>query len=266
MKPSSNVCGTTTKVPSKREAKKQINIRWNSKIFFQIGLIVSLLAMFFVMELEIGLKQQVAVAKDNAIWETPPTITYVVKKEEAVKPEEKPKKVVKREPIKVTTAVSHTFTKVDDSAPVLEGKTIAEGDTAIKVPVQSGDENGTNKVATKNILGVEFVPVFPGCEGVDGNDAKISCMSSKIRAFISRKFDSGKFDYFEPGSIQSIYTVFTIDAQGAIVDIKARAADKKLEDEARRVISGLPIMKPGKQGATAVNVTYAVPISFQVNN
>ena len=266
MKPSSNVCGTTTKVPSKRDEKKQINIRWNSGIFFQVGLIVSLLAMFFVMELEIGVKPQVAIAKDGAIWETPPTIIYKVEKEPITKPVEKQKKIAKRTQVKVTKAITHVFKKIDDISKELEGKVISEGEPVVTTPTTPVITKGNETPPTKNIMGVEFVPIYPGCEGAIGNQAKIECMSSKIRAFIGRKFDAGKFNYFEPGSIQSIHTVFTIDTYGNVVDIQARAADKNLEKEARRVISKLPNITPGKQGVTAVNVTYAVPISFQVRN
>ena len=49
-----NSDGTETKVLSKREQKKRINIRWNSTLFFQIGLVITLLFTLVVMEMKIG--------------------------------------------------------------------------------------------------------------------------------------------------------------------------------------------------------------------
>ncbi|WP_432412645.1 energy transducer TonB [Rasiella sp. SM2506] len=266
MKRSSNVCGATTKVPSKRAVKKQINISWNSSIFFQVGLIVSLLAAFFVMELEIGTAPNVAVTHDDVLWETIPVITYTVLKDIVETPKEQPKKEVSREIKKVVpTIASQTFVAVENTIVTIEAK-IADTETPVVVPPVT--DVATDKVppATTTILGVEHVPVFPGCEGVIGNEAKIDCMSSKIKAFIGKRFKTENFDYFEPGSVQTIRAFFTIDSNGTIVEIQARAKDKNLEAEAKRVIAKLPLMQPGRQGDTPVNVTYAVPIHFQVRN
>ena len=262
MKPSSNVCGTTTKVPSKREDKKGINIRWNSGIFFQVGLIVSLLAMFFVMELEIGVGNKDVVAVKDRIWETVPNITYVIEEPKVVL-KEKPKTQVRKK-VKVTQPITQTFVSVPNEAPVIEGKVIAQDHPTDPVITSVID---TPKIPeTQNMMKVEFAPIFPGCEGVAGKTASVECLSSKIRAFIGRKFDTEKFNYFEPGSVQNIRTMFTIDKNGNITDIKVRAKDKKLETEARKVLTQLPRMIPGKQGATNVNVSYAVPISFKVEH
>ena len=265
MKPSSNVCGTTTKVPRKTNGKKQINIPWNSRVFFQVGLIVSLLAMFFIMEIEVAMGNPTVVANKERIWEEPPFLDYVIEKKPVKTPIKKPTKPVKRVPVQAAKPITHSFTQIEDTATELEGKTISEGDP-VTTPTVPSQPDGDATTETATILGVEFVPVFPGCEGAMGNNAKIDCMSSKIRSFIAKKFDAGKFDYFEPGSTQKIYTVFTIDVHGNVVDIGARATDKKLEAEAQRVIQKLPTMTPGRQGATAVNVSYSVPISFQVHN
>lgn len=266
MKPSSNVCGTTTKVPSKRAIKKQINISWNSRVFFQIGLIVSLLATFFVMELEIGMAPNATVASKDILWEEIPNIEYTVLKDVVEPPKEQPKKELIREIVKVTTPVSaQNFVPIENDADIVEGKMADTENPVVAPPVVSTGTEVTPPVTT-TIMGVEHVPVFPGCERAIGNEAKIDCMSSKIRAFIGKRFDTGKFNHFEPGSVQTIRAFFTIDSNGAIVEIKASAKDEKLEAEAKKVISRLPLMQPGRQGDTPVNVTYAVPIRFQVSN
>lgn len=265
MKPSTNVCSVTTKVPSKRAIKKQINIHWNSRIFFQVGLIVSLLAAFFVMELEIEMAPNVALNPRDILWETP-FKDYGVIEDKLPVAKEKPKKEIPREVLKaMTPIVSQTFVPVENDSNIVEGK-IADTDKPIPAlpSVVAGKKD--TPPATTTILGVEHVPVFPGCEGVIGKEAKIDCMSSKIKAFIGKSFDTRKFDYFEPGSMQTIRAFFTIDSNGNIVEILASAKDKNLEAEAKRVIAKLPLMQPGRQGDIPVNVTYAVPIHFQVSN
>ena len=37
---------------------------------------------------------------------------------------------------------------------------------------------------------IENVPVFPGCEGQSGNNAKKQCMSDKIAEFVNKKFNT----------------------------------------------------------------------------
>jgi protein TonB len=251
------------KETNKRVLKKQINLNWNSRIFFQVGLIISMLTMFFVLELEIGPKPQATAPRTTSMWEDPSIINYTVEKDVLV-PKVKPKDIVKRKPVQLVTPIAHTFEKVPDNSKVTEGEvTPVTEPIAPVVPEPEIPVPGVDK--TTSILGVEHVPVFPGCEQLGTNNEKIDCMAGKIKDFIARKFDAGKFDYFEPGSVQIIHTKFTINSEGNITEVLARSHDKKLEQEAIRVIEKLPGMKPGKQGNTAVNVTYAVPIHFQIH-
>jgi protein TonB len=126
----------------------------------------------------------------------------------------------------------------------------------------SGNQGPTKPESPKNILSVEHAPVFPGCDASASNAEKVDCMSSKINAFILRKFDSDKFNYLE--GLQRITVQFKINSNGEITDVKALAKDKDLAKEAKRVIEKLPIMKPGKMGDTNVDVLYSIPILFQI--
>ena len=87
----------------------------------------------------------------------------------------------------------------------------------------------------------------------------------KIAKFISRKFntDLAQSLGLSTGK-QKIFTVFKIDKKGNIVDIKARAPHKRLQEEAIRVINLLPKMEPGMQRKKPVVVKYALPITFSI--
>jgi len=113
---------------------------------------------------------------------------------------------------------------------------------------------------------IENVPVYPGCEGEKGNDAKKKCMSEKISQFVNRKFNTELGSELGLSGINRIYVRFKIDQKGNIVDIGSRGPHPRLEQEAARVIKLLPQMTPGMQRGKAVGVLYSLPIVFQVQD
>jgi len=84
---------------------------------------------------------------------------------------------------------------------------------------------------------IEDLPVFPGCEGV------------------SKK---------EMGIQGRVYVNFIISQDGSITQIKMRGPDQNLEAEAKRIISLLPAMTPGKQRGRPVRVPFSIPIVFRL--
>ncbi|NLP57855.1 energy transducer TonB [Lutibacter sp. B1] len=111
---------------------------------------------------------------------------------------------------------------------------------------------------------IEEVPVFPGCTG--GKDELRACFSNQISKFVTRNFNSELASDLglQTGSIQKIFVMFTIDKDGSITNIQARAPHVKLQDEAIRVVKMLPKMTPGKQRGRPVGVKYGLPIVFKV--
>jgi len=61
-----------------------------------------------------------------------------------------------------------------------------------------------------------------------------------------------------------VNVMFVIDKDGSITDINMRGPNANLEKEAKRIISKLPKMTPGKQRGTAVKVPFAIPITFKL--
>ena len=62
-----------------------------------------------------------------------------------------------------------------------------------------------------------------------------------------------------------INVIFKINAQGLVVDVKARAPHPALAAEAERVIKRLPKFEPGILNGEPVTVPYSLPIKFQVH-
>ncbi|MDO5971950.1 energy transducer TonB [Flavivirga aquimarina] len=110
---------------------------------------------------------------------------------------------------------------------------------------------------------VEQVPIYPGCETLDKVTAK-ECTTDAINKFVQRNFNTEMAKNLGLTGRQRINTIFRINQNGNVVNIRSRASDPDLEDEANRVIALLPKMIPGKQRGKAVTVPYSLPIIFRV--
>lgn len=256
-----NASGAETKVLSKREQKKRINIRWNSWIFFQSGLVVVLLLTFIVMESDWDLGAREMFVPDDHVSIDEPTFFNFTIEQPKVKTVAKVQKTVK--PRVIQKKLTSTFTTVTNDSPTVE--TPLESLTVPTIAtVGSGAAPVEKDPLPSHINTVQFVPIFPGCESLPNNAERRNCMSSKVNAFINRRFNTDKFSDLESGKIHKVSVQFTIGRDGRVKDILTRALLPELEEEAKRVIGKMPLMKPGKQGNTEVDVLFTVPIKFQV--
>ncbi|SDK89367.1 Signal transducer regulating beta-lactamase production, contains metallopeptidase domain [Salinimicrobium catena] len=111
---------------------------------------------------------------------------------------------------------------------------------------------------------IEEVPIFPGCEALDTNEARKKCMSDKINAFVNQNFDVSLGKANDLNGINRVYVQFKITKNGTVEILGARAPHPALKEEAVRVINLLPEMQPGKQGGENVNVLYTLPITLKI--
>ena len=110
---------------------------------------------------------------------------------------------------------------------------------------------------------IENVPVFPGCENIQGNDERKACFQEKVQKHVLKEFNYPQIAV-ELGIEGKVYVQFVIDAQGKITDIRTRGPDSGLEKEAARIIATLPQMKPGMQRGRPVRVPYSIPVNFKL--
>lgn len=69
----------------------------------------------------------------------------------------------------------------------------------------------------------------------------------------------------EKGIQGKVYITFVVSRNGTVADCKiARGVDPLLDAEALRVVNELPKWVPGKQRGEFVNVSYTIPINFQL--
>lgn len=109
---------------------------------------------------------------------------------------------------------------------------------------------------------IDEAPIYPGCEGIPLKEFR-NCFQSQILEHIKQNFRYPKKAQRKKISGR-VNIMFTIGKEGEISKIRTFGAAKILMDEAHRIISLLPKMKPGKQEGKAVRVPFAIPITFRL--
>lgn len=249
-------------VSLKTSQKHDVNLRKNSTLYFQVGLILCLLLVFGALEKNFKIEQEREVL-ETAFLDT--DVIYVMKPF-TVEPEVKPVPKVKVNP-KVKTRLIDVYKVTENTKDLAKDLDVVT--EAIKpVKKQVYDPSKADPIVDEpdpepvNIMAVHKVPVFPGCESVGNKADQIKCMSDKMGQFISKKFDTSVGDNLE--GVQKIYVQFKINKLGVIEILQTKATTKALEKEANRVVNKFPKMEPGLVNKKPVEVLYTIPISFQV--
>lgn len=246
------------------EIKKnpKVSLENFSKVFFLIGLVLSLFIINLLMEYKTYEKVY------NKLEE------FVMTE---VTMEDIP--IVKMQKIEPTQTSA-------PPPPAMEKVEIVEDDIVIPETILESTETNQNEMITNGevttgdiievrereeiIEDIPFVlienpPVYPGCKG--NKEQLKKCFNSEVMAFFGKHFNvnlakelgltSGK---------KRLFVVFTINNKGNITDVKARGPHPILEKEVARVINLLPKLTPGKQRGMPVGVSYSIPVTFEVIN
>ncbi len=235
----------------KKNAKADLQKK--SNLFLSFGLILALLASLLLIEWKTYDKEEFT--KDQVYLDDFEEEVIPISELVTTLPPEPPVipdviDVVKNDPEVKEDEIESTETNLND---------IVEPDEIIE---HKPDE----EVETIPFTLIEDVPIFPGCEALEDNAARKTCMSEKITAYVNKNFNKDLGRELGLSGINRINILFQIDTKGNIVNIQARAPHPKLEEEAKNIIKSLPQMQPGKQRGKPVNVNYALPIIFQVQD
>lgn len=240
-------------------SKSRVNLQRNRTLHFQIGLILTLLAVIFLIEIRTPV---VAMSVPDTSFEDEAVVYAVEFTREQPKKTQKVVKQVKPEP------KLDDFEKVDDDTKLVED--------LLDLPVQ--DEPATTPaIDPEAVLEVDIpdhvedvpfaiiedAPIFPGCEAAASNKERKSCFNQKLQKLISRKFNG---DVIADAGLSGEYLIhvqFKVDTQGEVVDIKTRAPHPSLDKEALRVVQLIPKMIPGMQRKVPVGVIYQLPIRIK---
>lgn len=250
---------------TKQHSKRDAQIKYSSSVFFLIGLITTTLVVamiantkFKTPEIMVGSGIPDEIEQEYYGNFTIEKEIVPVKKKEVKK---EPVKKKSKEEIKVidnTSKEKETVTDKTDETKTDTTDKPAE-DTVDKSNETTGDDN-TNYT----YVGVEMVPVFPGCETLINNNARKECMSTEINKLINKRFNTSLAEELNLTGKQSIYVTFIVNKNGQVADVQVRAPHPRLEKEARRVVNLIPNLSPGMQNNKPVNVMYSLPIIFNV--
>ncbi len=229
------------------------NLENFSKIFIQIGLVLTMFVVYKAIEYKTYDKTygDLGVVTMSAEMEEEIPITERV---EPVKPKTPPPptpekiEIVEDEKEIEETVIESTETDETEAIVVEEIEEVEEVEEVIE---------------DVSFMIIEDVPVFPGCKG---NKAELKkCFSSKVQRHFSRKFDADLPNELglSPGR-KRVFIAFKIDRNGDIVNIQARAPHPKIKSEVVSVMNQLPRMKPGKQRGKPVGVKYSIPFTLIV--
>ncbi|WP_459211342.1 energy transducer TonB [Aquimarina rhabdastrellae] len=242
--------------------KHEANVRKSPMINFQIGLIASLLftyVMFEVWTSEPIRVNEKALQEDIFEDEFPMSVFRI-------EPELKPVAVVKPKPKPVPSFVEPKI--VEDDTVIDNPKDEFKNEVPDELPIEPTDiiDGPIDEGFPEEVpfIAVEFVPIYPGCEGLASNKERATCFSDKIKRMVSKKFNGDLGADLGLSGLQRIYVQFDVESDGTIQNVKARGPHKALEKEAIRVVKMLPTMTPGKQRDTPVRVKYSLPIAFTI--
>ncbi|GAB4154974.1 MAG: hypothetical protein Tsb0033_03710 [Winogradskyella sp.] len=246
----------------KKSQKHDANLQKNSTLYFQIGLILCLLATYGLFEMKFQDK------KIEVDFNEPQELVTidVIPDFRVEKTEKKPEPKVER-----SQKLTNTVIAVENDEPVIESEIFKPDESkSTNLPVKPEAlpelKNPKDDDVFVPFTKIEKVPVYPGCEKKKTNEDKRKCMSQKISKLVSRKFNTDVASEYGISGLQNIQTQFTVDKHGNITNIKIRSPHPALEKEAKRVIDKIPSMKPGYQQDKPVGVIYNLPIKFMARD
>ena len=247
---------------AKKSQKHEVNLQKNSTLYFQIGLIICLLATYYFMDMKFlsSDKTLVLSSDKNEIADVFTLDEYKLYEEPSKK------KITKKDMKKVV--IKNKIKEIPDDVSLMEPKLdiITPDQDKSNVAMNPDDFNIVDPPTDDPIIFklIEIAPIFPGCEKFSTNEQRKSCMSKKISKLVQRKFNKGIAQDLGLSGKQHFHVQFKIDKTGHVTDIISNAKFKQLDEEAKRIIGKLPKMKPGRQQDKNVSVLYNLPIVFEV--
>lgn len=250
---------------ARKSQKHEVNLKSSSTLYFQIGLILCLLGSYLVLEMTFEKPK-------DFVYKTP-DLTGEILYDSSHERYEVETKVVKQLPLpKKTITLDPKYEAVDNDTkieqyveqiiqPIKSSKLIG-----VAPPIKEEELEVEEPEEVVSIMAVQKVPVYPGCERKKNNTERRKCMSNKLGKLIQKKFDSDLGADLGLRGLQKIDVFFKINKQGGIEILNTRAPHVALEKEAKRVVSKVPIIQPGMNNNKPVEVSYNLPIRFNIRS
>ncbi|NOY50730.1 MAG: energy transducer TonB [Chlorobi bacterium] len=214
---------------------KKADLEGRKTYFFEVGLIIALLVVFAAFEYKSYDKQTIDL-QQRAVDDTPEEIIPITEHKPPPPPPPPPKQVTQ---IKIV----EDDVEVEDE---IEIDVEADDETVVEyVPVEEEEEIVEAEIFTV----VESMPEFPGGAG-------------ELYKYLGQNIKYPPLAK-ESGIQGRVFVNFVVEPDGSISNVKVlRGIGGGCDEEAVRVVEGMPSWKPGKQRGKAVRVSYNLPIKF----
>lgn len=220
-------------------------------IFLEIGLVISLAIVLFMMELNFGTRDtNTSLVTTN--FGTEEEMVPITRQELHEPPPPPPPKVIRATDI---INIVDDDVDLDEELEVFDSETNQDHEVAfVDIPIVLAEEE---EAEAPIFMVVEEMPIFRPdiCRtSEDGNRELMKFVSQAIRYPVIAA---------ENGIQGRVYITFVVSPQGRVTNVEVvRGVDSALDKEAVRVVQELPAFSPGKQRGKPVRVQYSIPINF----
>ncbi len=218
------------------EKKKNphVNLEKKKGMYFQIGLIVTLITVIIAFEWKSYDKVNYNLGQLD-MGDLEEEIIPITKEEEKPPPPPPPPPPIDEEDIVEDEEEIENEFEMEDT----------ESDEDEEIIIEEEEEE-------EFFMVVENMPEFPG-----GDLGLMKYIQKNVRyPAIAKEYNiTGK-----------VYVSFIVDKTGSVTNVKiVRGVDKNLDAEALRVVKSLPKYTPGRQMGRPVRVMFTIPINFTLN-
>jgi hypothetical protein len=120
-------------------------------------------------------------------------------------------------------------------------------------------EEYKDKQIIQQKLEPDTYPVFPGCEDINDKDSR--CISRNLNKYVIERYQIPKS--FTSGQVKMLVT-FMVDEKGIISVMKVDGGPYDFQDEAKRVFSKLPKVKPASIRGIPFRTSFSLPITLNI--
>ncbi|MFN7045550.1 MAG: energy transducer TonB [Flavobacterium sp.] len=239
----------------------------NSFIYFQVGLIATMVVVLFILEFNFENKNRVITDNPTTVIYPEPTFVY--------NPAPETKKIETTKPVVAKVSrVAHVFKptteepKKDDKTPTLatqdeSSDTNTNTNTpSNEAPKGTGGDEGPKEFTP---FSVDNLPMFDACKGLN-RAAQKECFDEQMAKAITKHLVYPDSD-LENGRQGVALIEFVIDEKGTITNVKAldnKRATIAMQKAAEKAVKRIPKLIPATHGEKPVRIKYSIPVGFRM--
>jgi periplasmic protein TonB len=219
----------------------QADLESKRSLYFEVGIVLSLLAVFLLLQFKTPVRERTVSFNRNDLNLIEEEILNT---EQPVTP---PAPVLKPQQFSMLTIVedeSEDVTDIDIQVEI-DQRTAIPAYVPLEKPIYQEEEIFEKEIFTI----VEKQPSFPG-----GEPARMAYFAENLKYPVLAR---------ELGIMGVVYVGFVVEPDGSISNLKIlRGIGGGCDEEAIRVVSGMPKWNPGMQRNKAVRVQFTLPVRF----